>query len=829
MEKMPVWKVFYLDKEQDIKVNLYKKNEDELAYCIETPNHNTGNLITNLAKVCKLETRQNEHDKRIITGILPASLNADNEEVYIFRLGGIKIANIYANGLIEMKAKIPAITKILMAQTKDYKLSIDKTIVKSYILKKAKFRTDLHTHLNAMLTPDILIALAIKHQIRYPLYFIQKLNLKITDEQSKKLEMYRKALEKRYENSDLRGKAFERKIKDETYINFADLILNNLENAEENIRKIKNSLVLIKDGQAVFTNLDKLYIVYRYVFTKGREAEIKVKYTQKQIDSIPDESVKEHLNQMLEDAKPGNKYENNNILKDKLLWISREYQKQGIKHVEISTTDLVKKGEKGVAFLKTLHEILPLAEAETGVAIRFLAAIRRVWLSPDEIREALDVLKAMAKSPYVVGSDIIGEEINDIADFRELIAELVKYAVYEDNSFTIQIHAGENDAFKDNVYSAIECVKAAIPEGAECPKVRIGHGLYVENLNFEKGKKLMEDMKNMGVVLQFQLSSNVRLNNLSDLQNHPIKQYLDSGVACVQGTDGFGIYGTDTLEEQLASQNLLDLTNEDFMKMRAVEDKILADNEKAFKEKSEAFAKLIKNKSLEQAILDLEEENFKKSKNKKIKFYFKNNLEASEVLKEKVVALPENKFPVIIAGGSFNTKGRETIINESAKATLKELIDKLDNKKTYFVIGPKMEGYEKAILDLSKEMNKKFEINAIVPKLLSEEEKEKLESKDLDGVCVSTETEELGIYKSFNYEIFERRSSAVIAFDGNSPAYNLIQEAKNGKGKAKIFVNSENNNLKEKANSLNGYVIPFKYTDSIADKLLKDYPELKDK
>ena len=827
MEKMPVWKVFYLDKEQDIKVNLYRKSEDELAYCIETPNHNTGNLITNLAKVCKLETRKNEQDKRVITGILPASLNADNEEVYIFRLGGIKIANIYADGLIEMKAKIPAITKILMAQTKDYKLSIDKTIVKSYILKKAKFRTDLHTHLNAMLTPDILIALAIKHQIRYPLYFIQKLNLKITDEQSKKLEMYRKALEKRYENSDLRGKAFERKIKDETYINFADLILNNLENAEENIRKIKNSLVLIKDGQAVFTNLDKLYIVYRYVFTKGREAEIKVKYTQKQIDSIPDESVKEHLNKMLEDAKPGSKYENNNILKDKLLWISREYQKQGIKHIEISTTDLVKKGEKGVNFLRTLHEILPLAEEETGVAIRFLAAIRRVWLSPEEIREALDVLKAMAKSPYVVGSDIIGEEINDIADFRELIAELVKYAVYEDNSFTIQIHAGENDAFKDNVYSAIECVKAAIPEGAECPKVRIGHGLYVENLNFEKGKKLMEDMKNMGVVLQFQLSSNVRLNNLSDLQNHPIKQYLESGVSCVQGTDGFGIYGTDTLEEQLASQNLLELTNDDFMKMRAVEDKILEDNEKAFKEKSETFKKLTKNKSLEQAILDIEEENFKKSKNKKIKFYFKNNLDAQEVLKEKIVALPENKFPVIIAGGSFNTKGRETVINESAKATLKELIDKLDNKKTYFVIGPKMEGYEKAILDLSKEMNKKFEINAIVPKMLSEEEKVKLESKDLDGICVSTETEELGIYKSFNYEIFERRSSAVIAFDGNSPAYNLIQEAKNGKGKAKIFVNSENSSLKEKANSLDGYVIPFKYTDSIADKILKDYPELK--
>ena len=100
MEKMNVWKVFYLDKEQDIKVSLSKRSEEELFYCIETPNHNSGNLITNLAKVCKLETRTGENNKRIITGILPASLNADNEEVYIFRLGGIKIANIYTDGHI---------------------------------------------------------------------------------------------------------------------------------------------------------------------------------------------------------------------------------------------------------------------------------------------------------------------------------------------------------------------------------------------------------------------------------------------------------------------------------------------------------------------------------------------------------------------------------------------------------------------------------------------------------------------------------------------------------------------------------------------------------
>ena len=174
---------FYLDKEKDIIINLYRENPDELTYILETPNHNTGNLITNLAKLCGCKTVKNEKDMKIITGILPACINGDNETVYLFRLGGIKIATIYENGKIEIKAKIPAIAKTLMSQTKNYTLPIEKTIVKSYILKKSKFRTDLHTHMNANLSPDALIALGIKHQLRYPLYYIKKLKLRMTKDQ----------------------------------------------------------------------------------------------------------------------------------------------------------------------------------------------------------------------------------------------------------------------------------------------------------------------------------------------------------------------------------------------------------------------------------------------------------------------------------------------------------------------------------------------------------------------------------------------------------------------------------------------------------------------
>ena len=47
---------FYLDGEKDIIINLYKNSEEELTYVIETPHHKTGNLITNLAKLCNVET-----------------------------------------------------------------------------------------------------------------------------------------------------------------------------------------------------------------------------------------------------------------------------------------------------------------------------------------------------------------------------------------------------------------------------------------------------------------------------------------------------------------------------------------------------------------------------------------------------------------------------------------------------------------------------------------------------------------------------------------------------------------------------------------------------
>lgn len=814
---------FYLDKEKDIVVNLYKYNNDELEYIIKTPNHKTGNLITNLAKICNLNTVKDENDMKIIKGTIPASINGDNTEVYIFRLGGIKVANIYVSGKIEIKAKIPAINKTLMSQTKEYKLDVKNTIIKTYILKQYKFRTDLHTHIHANLNSDDLIALGIKHQINYSLYYIKKLGLKLTDRQAKELFIQRCNIEKKYIYCDLQGKKLIRKIDDETYINFADLILNNSNNMEENIEKIRNSLVLMKDGQAVFTNLEKLYL-YRYAFSKGKTSEKKIKIRKNKIDKITDNDIKNILYKMLEDSET-EKYKNNSLLQDKLLWVAREYKKQGINYAEISVTWIVRKGEEGAKILEELHEILPKIE-ETGVKLRFLGSFSRTLMTSEQLKEGIDVLKVAAKSPYIVGSDIIGEEINDICNFKQVIKELVEFAVEQDDGFTIRIHAGENDSYKENVEKAINCIKESVPQGKKMPKCRIGHGLYGIDLNTKNGENLVKEMKKNGVILEFQLTSNVRLNNLTDLESHPIKKYLANNVNCVQGTDGCGFYGTDCMEEQMALTNLINLTEEDLLKMKNVEEQLVEESDKYFKIKSDKFNNWLNGRKIKDAVLQEEMAEIEKNKNRQFSIGKNTNIDSEEILKQKIVKLPQDKVPIIIAGGSFNSKGRETILTKNGEKLLKELIQKLNDEKVYFVIGHKMQGYEKAIMNISKELNKKFEIDAIIPKKVTKQIANNLLSNELNGVCISTESEELGIYKSFNYEIFERRSSIVLAFDGNSPVSNLVQEAKNGKGKAKIYINDNVEVLKEKAKFLEGYVIKFKNSNDIISSIKDDNPDI---
>ncbi len=800
--RMIYFQQFYLDREKDIAVDLYMEG-DRLFHVIRTPNHHTGNLITNLARLCALKTTEDENGLKVIRGEIPCYFDGDNRQLYILRLGNTKIANLFPDGRVEMKASVPAISKTLMSQTKDYRLGIEKTIVKAYIRGECKFRTDLHTHMNGNLPPDVLIALGIMHQIRYPLYYVKKLELKCSPEQEAGLADRRRKAEEKLGDIGLTGKYRDRRIDDHTFINFAELILGNPAGAAENIGKIRNSLTIPKDGQAVFANLEKVYL-YRYVFTRGEASPYM--FSGLNLDGIPDRAVRAYADQIRRDRE-SERFAANTLYQDLLLWIGREYRRQGIEYAEISDTSLLKP-EEAPQRLREIHEIMPAVTRETGVLIRFLAGIRRIPLTiirdqltpADYLASNLRTLRAIAADPWVAGSDIVGEEINDILDLRPVIRELVSIA-RDCPGFVIRIHAGENDSLRDNVANSIRCVTEALEPGQSMPDLRVGHGLYTCDLRSAKGRKLLEEMKARDVTLEFQITSNVRLNNLSSLERHPLRQYLKAGVRCVQGTDGGALYGTNSIDEELSLEKLLGLTFEELRQMAETDREILEKSREILRRKTDAFRAECAGEDPEiwyarrLALAAPVENRLWTDSGKRL---------TGNVLKHRLAPIPEGMVPVVVAGGSFGSEGRRCRVREEDKALIDALLDRLDPDKYFFVLGHRLTGQEGY---LARQNRGRFRLLAIVPTELTAAETSRLEESEA-GIRVSIESSGMGLYKSFAYEIFRRMPSVLIAFDGNSAALNLIQEARNGRAKCRIYVNTRSRELAAKASVLEGYVRP---------------------
>ena len=811
---------FYLDKEKDIIVELTREGE-RLFYVLRTPNHRSGNLITNLARLCELPLSFDENGLKVIRGEVPCYVDGDNRRLYIFRMGNTKIANIFPDGSIEMKASVPAISKALMSQTKDYRLSVAKTIVKTYIFSDCKFRTDLHTHMSGNLEPDVLIALGIRHQIRYPLYYIKKLGLRVSKKQAAQLAAAREKAAAALADSPLTGKYLERKIDDNTFLNFADLILNNSADAAWNIARIRVSLAIPKDGQAVFADLEKVYL-YRYVFTKGVPAEPRIPLGL--LSRLPDPEIRAVLERMLADRE-NEVYRDNSLIQDKLLWIARGYRRYGIDYAEISDTALAKP-ELAPEVLRQIHEIMPAVTRETGVLLRFLAAVRRTPLTivrdsvtpSGYLAENLRTIRAVAADPYVAGSDIVGEELNDILELRGLIRALVRIAA-EEPGFVLRIHAGENDSLRDNVANSLRCVREALAPGQAMPRLRLGHGLYTCDLRSPQGRRLIRELRDSGVVLEFQITSNVRLNNLSDLEHHPLRRYLREGIRCVQGTDGGALYGTNSIDEELSLEKLLGLSREELRQMRQTEAEIERESRETFARKSAAFDALRGDRPTADFLRGRIEETKPPAEEELLRP--DGRLDAAEALGDRVRPLPQEKTPVVIAGGSFNSERRRTRMREPGKRLIDELLARGDPEKLFFVVGHRLAGYEKYLVEQNAG---RFEIFAIVPGALSAAACERLRRSGA-ALRLSVEPGGNGLYKSFGYEIFKRRRSVLLAFDGNSPAANLVQEAKNCRGKCAIFVDGASRALRAKAQSLQGYVRLLAEPEASAAAILAEIEE----
>ena len=242
---------------------------------------------------------------------------------------------------------------------------------------------------------------------------------------------------------------------------------------------------------------------------------------------------------------------------------------------------------------------------------------------------------------------------------------------------------------------------------------------------------------------------------------------------------------------------MLGMSPAQMLKMRQSEDRVLQESLAAFENKKRLYGREAKSPGLPE-------------KENSISLVGKRNLPAAEVLADRICELPSDMLPVVIAGGSFNTDNRRTRMREQDKELIDRLMEDADPSGVFFVIGHKLSACENYLVTHN---NGRFKIFAMVPAMLTQGEFRKLKESGA-GIRVSIESAPMGTYKSLAYEIFKRRESVLIAFDGNGPAANLIQEAKNSRYPCRIFVSKRSRGLKAKAGMLEGYVKMFdKYED----------------
>lgn len=232
--------------------------------------------------------------------------------------------------------------------------------------------------------------------------------------------------------------------------------------------------------------------------------------------------------------------------------IARDYQAMGVKYVELSFGNSIYAN-----YLRLLHQEIPQIEQDTGVTLRFLAAIGR----RDDLEWDLDYIaqiKQNADSRYLVGVDFLGHETNSTYKFARQLREICQWADQEYPGFVIRVHAGENPAHPENIRAALELTQDYQVQ------LRIGHGL------FGVDRQTLQKLKEMQAIVEFNLNSNLALNNIQTAQEVPLKQYLDFGIPVVLGSDGYGIYQTGAKIEAQAAL-LAGLTKEDFEKIYQTE------------------------------------------------------------------------------------------------------------------------------------------------------------------------------------------------------------------------------------------------------------------
>nr|MCR5146230.1 hypothetical protein [Clostridia bacterium] len=528
---------------------------------------------------------------------------------------------------------------------------------------------------------------------------------------------------------------------------------------------------------------------------------------------------------------------NSKLFPDYLRALAEDYKRTGIDYAELSFSAFLTNPD----YMQMLEDNLPQIEKETGVKLRFLAGL---WRHSDQEwnLDDTDRLMGIAKSPYIVGVDVMGHETNSTDTFREELQMLARYAMREDPNFAIRVHAGENPMFMDNVKRALEIVydeHSAMEKKTGTkqimPIVRIGHGLYGVD------DTVLDMAEEMDAIIEFNMSSNLALNNINDITEIPIKKYIDRGIDVVLGTDGHGMYSTFGGQEALLA-TAAGLEPEDFEKIKVTEQKVI---DRAI-ERESTHPRIYDVSQLYSSI-EYSTPNGEHRYTKEVEEKYRHEKQtASKQLGEKIdytgaitdeskiAEDTRGKIPVMLTGASkSNWPNILPNDQEYIRLTMQVLANTLNPETSYVVTGGTNFGVEKTMHEAIHRRNEREEQPLILLGTLTmEAAKEGDKGVEPDTITHATILEIDG-RKASNWmelpdtqlEYVRERNGYMIAVGGGGVVNDMIQRAHN-LGVDMHLMNGPYGASTKKSKSLAGNDYSFKTIQELLQRLYERNPNL---
>ncbi len=705
----------------------------------------------------------------------------ENPDICRLSINDTIFININKNtGEIESVNNLTAFETRLLAQGKEKHVPFSRKDMTDFSPK-----TDLHTHFAGALTPDSMIRVGIEHDIGYPADKLKEMGVDVSHYS----------------------------IDKENKIKLASL-------SEGDIKNLKQHLIISPVTQETFNTMEEIY-AYRGPFTKNRE-----------------------------------------MFPDFLRELANDYKKNGVNYAELSFSSLTE-GWKPEEYMQMLEDNLPQIEQETGVKLRFLAGL---WRHSDEPynQDIIDTLVTVAKSPYIVGCDYMGHESNQSLDFKEQLERLADYAMENDPNFAIRVHAGENPIYKTNMYDALKIVydqhakrqqeeneraqkEGRTPNKIVMPQVRIGHGLYGLDIKEDGNYKTVEQdgviklIKEMGAIVEFNMSSNLALNNINDISTIPIKRYVDAGVDVVLGTDGHGLYSTFGKQEALLA-TAAGLEKEDFEKLVQTEKKVL---DRA-RQREQTHPRISNVKELYDSVIHTGEnggKHYTPEVDRKIKEEKQARVDAllqkiektgAETNPEKIEEITKGKTPIVLTGAS--KKAWPNILpkdQEYIRLAMQVLANTLDPDKAFVVTGGTNFGVEKEMHEAGHRRNEKSDKDLVVLGTLTMEanlDKDKVEPNTIThAIVLKTGGNFTKNWMDLPYTQIRyatERDGHIVAVGGGSVVSDYIQVAHNSGVKNLHLMDGPYGASTDKSKSLNGNGYSFKTIEELIQRLYERTPEM---